>query len=201
MSTKAELLASWCRRTGDPVREARHRFRVLAEAGLLPRRLDQLSYGDIAHALLGFVAATQHKDAADAVRRFSKFRCPRAFGDDNQTPLMSLSLIEAITAALHQPLWISELSINVTEQECRLTVVDGIRPEIVSGVEYAFGGPTAVYTFLEPAQLPLTAPRLYYPVRVTRSVYDPLIGRLLTDLMDHPPLVMLGDPVSAASHA
>ena len=37
-TSKADLLTVWCKRTGDPVPEARHRIRALSEADLLPSR-------------------------------------------------------------------------------------------------------------------------------------------------------------------
>src|SRR5690348_11247450 len=114
VSTKNDLLAYWCARTGDPVAETRLRIRALAVADLLPWRAEALTYADIARALLGFVAATQHRDAAATVRRFSAFRCPASSGEHHQAPLMALPLIDALTAALRPPLWISELSVNVT---------------------------------------------------------------------------------------
>ncbi len=63
MSTKTAFLDSWCRWTGDPVHEARHRIRVLSEAGLLPRRANELDYADLGRAILGFLASETHKDA------------------------------------------------------------------------------------------------------------------------------------------
>ena len=81
MSTKADLLTAWCKWTGDPVPEARHRIRALSEADLLPTRAHPLSYEDLARALLGFVATAQHKDAPEAVRKFSTARCGAASAD------------------------------------------------------------------------------------------------------------------------
>ena len=125
MSTKADLLTAWCKRTGDPVPEARHRIRAPSEADLLPSRAHPLSYADLARALLGFVATAQHKDAPEAVRKFSAARCGAASADNQEVPLMGMSLLHAVTAALQPPFWIAGFTVNTTAGFCRLEVVNG----------------------------------------------------------------------------
>ena len=123
MSTKADLLTAWCKWTGDRVPEARHRIRALSEADLLPSRAHPLSYEDLARALLGFVATAQHKDAPEAVRKVSAARCGAASADNQEVPLMGMSLLEAVTAALQPPFRIAGL--NTTTGFCHLEVVNG----------------------------------------------------------------------------
>ena len=184
MSTKSDFLAYWCARTGEPVAEARLRIRALAIDGLMPWRQQPLDYPDIARALLGFVAATQHKDAAETVRRFSEFRCGVATA--NALPLlMSFSLLDALTTALRPPLWIRYIEVSVTGETCALVVCHGwITVEEGEAEGMTLPGPDAQYWFKNPAALPLLAP--VEPVEIKRSISGSLIGRLLTDLMHHP---------------
>jgi hypothetical protein len=132
---------------------------------------------------LGFVAATQHKEAA-IVRRFSEFQWTAATGDDNAAPLMDFSLLDALTAALQPPLWIVSFVVNTTTEFCHLTVCDGWVTVEVDGAKGMWPGPRAEYWFKDPTALPLHAPLC--PVQISRTIDHLLIGRLLTDLMHHP---------------
>ena len=92
---------------------------------MLPSRAHPLSYEDLAPALLGFVATAQHKDAPEAVRKFSAARCGAASADNQEVPLMGMSLLHAVTAALQPPFWIAGFTVNTTAGFSRLEVVNG----------------------------------------------------------------------------
>lgn len=79
MSTKADLLQSWVKWTGDPVAKVRHRIRSLSEAGLLPKGNAPLTRDHLAAAILGFLLTDTHKDAAEAVRKALAGACGRRF--------------------------------------------------------------------------------------------------------------------------
>jgi hypothetical protein len=203
MSTKTDLLNAWCKRTGEPLPEARHRIRSLAEAGMLPTWYQPVDYEDLARLLLGFVASTQHKDAPEAVRRFSEFRCVMRGGPDAVRLMYAFkdkTLIEALTLAQRPEFWITSLEANVTRDWCRLDVMQ--RPEHVGWVSAqtaALAEPapgTLHLLFTDPAALPL--PATVHPLEIKRSVPLPLILNLLIDLMNHPPL---DEDESAASPA
>ena len=151
MSTKADLLTAWCKWTGDRVPEARHRIRALSEADLLPSRAHPLSYEDLARALLGFVATAQHKDAPEAVRKFSAARCGAASADNQEVPLMGMSLLEAVTAALQPPFWIAGFTVNTTTGFCRLEVVNGWLTSDWDGTKVTVPGSMAEYWFKDHA--------------------------------------------------
>ena len=186
MSTRTDMLDAWVRLTGDPLPEARQRLRALAEAGLIPTWHRPVDYPDIARTLLGFVAATQHKEAAATVRRLSEFRCGTASGENNEVPLMRLSLLDALTTALRPPSWIVSLEVNTTTgSSCHLEVCDGwVIGEGGEAKGMPFPGPRAEYWFNDQTALPLRTP--LHPVEVSRTIYCSLIDCLLTELMNHP---------------
>jgi hypothetical protein len=204
---KSDLLNAWCKRTGEPLPEARHRIRSLAEAGMLPTWYHPVSYEDLARLLLGFVASVQHKDAPEAVQRFSEFRCGMRGIGHEAAPLMEAfkdkPLLEALTTALKPEFWVMSVEANVTRDWCRLDVMR--RPKHVGWVsaqtaalDQAAGGTpgTLHLLFTDPAALPL--PATVHPLEIKRSVPLPLILHLLTDLLDHPPI---GESEDAASPA
>ena len=193
MSTKADLLTAWCKWTGDPVPEARHRIRALSEADLLPSRAHPLSYEDLARALLGFVATAQHKDAPEAVRKFSAARCGAASADNQEVPLMGMSLLEAVTAALQPPFRIAGLTVNTTTGFCHLEVVNGWLTLDWDETKVTVPGSMAEYWFKDHADPALPATD---PVELSRAIHSPLIDHLLTDLMNHPAPPVAGAAVT-----
>jgi hypothetical protein len=197
MSTKADLLTAWCRWTGDPVREARHRIRALSEADLLPSRAHPLSYEDLARALLGFVAAAQHKDAPEAVRKFSAARCGAASAENQEVSLMGMSLLEAVTAALQSPFWIAGFTVNTSSGFCHLTVVNGWLAVDWDGTKVTVPGSMAEYWFKDYAALAL--PATVHPLELSRAIHSPLIDHLLTDLMNHPAPPIAGAAVTRSA--
>jgi hypothetical protein len=194
MSTKADLLTAWCKWTGDPVPEARHRIRALSEADLLPSRAHPLSYEDLARALLGFVTTAQHKDAPEAVRKFSAARCGAASADNQEVPLMGMSLLEAVTAALQPPFWIAGVTVNTRTGFCHLEVVNGWLTSDWDGTKVTVPGSMAEYWFKDHADLAL--PATVHPVELSRAIHSPLINHLLTDLMNHPAPPVAGAAVT-----
>jgi hypothetical protein len=191
MATKTDLLAVWTKWTGDNVAEARQRIRALSEAGLLPRRKEPLGYGHLARALFGFTVADQHKDAPAAVRSFSSLRCSshRFLGtpNDQAVLLAHRTLFGALVASLQPPLWVIALDVDTTSKICLLTVGQGYRETEKKGVvtdtqvEYTFGKDNS--TRLR---------KQIHPIHLCRKIYSPLIGRLLTDLMNHPATAIPG---------
>jgi hypothetical protein len=187
VSTKNDLLASWCKWTGDDLPEARHRIRALSEDGLLPVRSYPINYDDLARALLGFVVTAQHKDAAAEVRAFSEFRCGLAEpGHDGSAPHMGLTLLDAIAAALHRPFMISEFQVNTTTRYCLVKIINGWRFEDVfnNGEKHFIPGSEATYHFHDVTTLPL--PRTTYPINLLRRLDTSAIHHLLVDLFNHP---------------
>jgi hypothetical protein len=189
MSTRIDMLSAWVRLTGDPLPEARQRLRSLAEADLLPTWHRPFTYIHLANAMLGFVAAMTHKDAAATVRRFGEFRCTRASRHgEHEMPFFGKSLRDALEAAFHPPFWIRDLEVNVTVEWVRLTVEP--RPDKFgwASAETQRTSPLApggsVYWFSDPSALPL--PATVHPVEVSRTIQRPLIDRLLANLMHHP---------------
>src|SRR5690349_17680758 len=136
MSTKTDLLAAWCKWTGEPLPEARHRIRALAEAQMLPTWRNPIGYEDLARLLLGFVASVQHKDAPEAVRRFSGFHGMMEGRGPAAEPLLysfkDKPLVEALTLALQPEFWVLSIEANVTRGWCLLKVVE--RPKHVGWV-------------------------------------------------------------------
>jgi hypothetical protein len=164
MSTKNDLLAAWAKWTGDPLREVRHRIRVLSEAGLLPNRSDPMTYDDIARAILGFLASDTHKDAARAVLQFADFRCgTHEVGSDEL--IASGTLLQAISAGLRPPFSIVYISIKPADRVAELGIIRDGDP--FSNKQYWFSGPPD-----------LDLPKTTYPVVITRSIYSDLIARL-----------------------
>lgn len=176
MSTKNDLLTSWVKWTGDPIREVRHRIRVLSEDGLLPNRADPMTYEDLARALLGFVASETHKDAADIVRRLSGLRPGAAWADGVDEPsFIGLTLLEAVSAALKAPYAVAELK-----------VVSGRSVDLEVHVHHPLGGGneqpwnTERYHFSGLTDLPAQST---FPISISRSVHWDLVRHLLQDLM------------------
>ena len=191
MSTKANLQAAWCRWTGEPLPEARQRIRALAEAQLLPTWRNPISYEDLGRLLLGFVASVQHKDAPEAVRRFSEFRgMIRGRGADAEPLLHAFKdkpLIEALTLALQPEFWLLSVEANVTRGWCLLKVVrcpkhvGWVSEEVAALAEDPPG--TLRMLFTDPSALPL--PAAVHPLEIKRSLTLPLFLNLLVDLMGH----------------
>jgi hypothetical protein len=181
MTTKADLEAAWAKWTGDNIAEVRQRIRALAEADLLPRRKGPLDYKHLAHALLGFTAAAQHKDAAQAVRSFSRVHCSdhRFLGPSDQAVLLTgKTLVTALVASLKPPLRIIVFDVDTTSGVCLLTVSQpyvntktGIRSDV-----------QAEYTFGKDRNARRTHKQIY-PIHFCRKIYAPFIDRLLTDLV------------------
>ena len=165
-----------------------------SEADLLPSRAHPLSYEDLARALLGFVATAQHKDAPEAVRKFSAARCGAASADNQEVPLMGMSLLEAVTAALQPPFWIAGFTVNTTTGFCRLEVVNGWLTLDWDGTKITVPGSLAEYWFKVHADLAL--PATVHPVELSRAIHSPLIDHLLTDLMNHPAPPVAGAAVT-----
>ena len=190
MSTKSDLLIAWSEWAGDDIAEVRHRIRALSEAGLLPRRKQPLGYADIARALIGFIATTQHNQAAKAVRHYSDIECiahqwktkPEKihWPSAKAARFTDLPLLDALVLALQPPLWIIRFDINITANVCRLLVGNG--------VAYKDSGKTYVSAvecvYRHRISIPLIG--YYYQVNLSRSVHFPLVNQLLTDLMGHP---------------
>lgn len=171
VSTKSDLLATWIRWTGDPIREARHRIRVLSEDGQLPRRSGELTYDDLARAILGFLVSDTHKGAAAETRRFSGFQCGawEPGGDDE---IAAGTLLQAISRALKPPFSIVSISVSPTTASLRM-IKGGDR---FSNTEYGFND----------AQTLFFLPKTVYPVVMTKSVQADLIQHL-TGLMHNEP--------------
>jgi hypothetical protein len=166
VSTKNDLLAAWVKWTDDPVREARHRIRVLSEDNLLPQRSAALTYDDLARALLGFLVADTHKDAAREVRQFSNFCCG-AWEVGGDEILASSNLLQALSLALRPPFSVVALSVSPAVGTAVLIVIRNGDP--FTNCEYNF---TDVMS-------PRNSPRTTFPIVVTRSMYSDLIGRLV----------------------
>ena len=173
VSTKNDLLAAWVRWTGDETREARHRIRLLSEAGLLPERADRLTYDDVARGLLGFLVSDTHKDAPREVRSFSAFVCGAASADDASVPFIDLTLLDAISAALRPPFRLMSLTIAITTRTATLDVTRGWIDPAPRGID-------AQYSFHDP-YLDRSQRRLFPPI-VSKTIYFDLIGKLLSEL-------------------
>lgn len=100
MSTKNDFIASWVNLTKHPLKEVRQRVRVLSEAGLLPDRAQPFTHEDLARALLGFLAADTHKEAAEIVRALSIAKCSHI--SSGSVLFDDLSLLEFLTFALEK---------------------------------------------------------------------------------------------------
>ena len=197
MSRRTDLLDAWVRATGDPLKEARCRLRTLARAGWLPMRRQDIDIGDIAIALLGFAVGTQHKTAAEELKRFSEFRCLRVatHGREPPFPLENLRLLDALTTALTEGFWIAEVRVNVTASWCALTTMPHTgnlayvpaeltdlfaRQDALNGAAQP-GGTSAApcYVFCDPTDVPSTAVR---PMEHVRVITGDTIARLFTEL-------------------
>ncbi len=165
VSTKNDLLATWCRWTGDQLPEARHRIRALSEADLLPNRSDPITHADVARTILGFLASDTHKDAAETVRHFCAFVCTMYEGGGEER-IASGNLLDAIMIAFQPPFKFVALEVFVTTQKVNLHINRNGDP--LTGRFYHFSCPG----FKKPDG------RLF-PVNITRSIYADLIDHLL----------------------
>jgi hypothetical protein len=219
VGTRLDLLTSWCKWTGDPLPEARHRIRALYEAGLLPTRAQPLNYTHLASALLGFVAPTQHLGAAAVVKRFSAFQfgggAIRGGTEEASAPLTALSqklhqgtLLEAIITVLRPDYWLASLEVHDPRSWCVLTVVppsqnNGWLDAEIGAIDARFvicpGAVEATFLFRGVASPPSKATETAaLPVRQIRVIDFPLISHLLHDLMDHSLPPGIGPTESAA---
>lgn len=135
MSTKNDLLESWCTWTGEPVPKPRHRIRVLSESGLLPARAKPLTTADMARAMLGFLVPDMHKEAANLVEKFCAFRCNTAYGNYSDEVIRQANLLDAIQIAFTSPNKLIRLSVS-SRNSVQMMVIDNAGPM----TEYYFSG-------------------------------------------------------------
>lgn len=168
VSTKNDLLAAWCRWTGDQLPEARHRIRALSEDDLLPNRSDPITYADFARALLGFLVSDTHKDAPRKVRHACSFVCSASSPEGDKT-IATSNLLDAMVIALQPPFTIVSLEVCTTGDNVTLYVLRDSNP--LTNSLYSF---TSVVS-------PETDGSVF-PATIRKSVHRELIQRLLDSL-------------------
>lgn len=203
MSTKSDLLKAWSTLAVEDIAEVRHRIRALSEAGLLPTRKQPLEYVDLARAIIGFTATAQHKDAPEAVRFYSDFRCKShrwlVGGPHSEAKrVVGQTLLEALVLALRSPLRVMQFEVNTTDLTATLKVGEGYRTvRTQSGRDGLITGNVISCYFEAQATLPLRL--MKRQLNITRSFYFPFIDPLLTQLMGHPEPPQYGSIVRADS--